>query len=92
MADEHEPAVRPETDDYDLLTYGEVAARMSELLASESQALEELRAGSDPDPAAIQLLELRIAQLTEGRARYQRQSVTAETFMKRFGLPPRPRG
>jgi hypothetical protein len=50
---------RPETDDYDLLTYGEVAARMSELLASESGAL-----------AALQ---------------------TSATFMKRFGLPPRPR-
>jgi hypothetical protein len=82
---------RPDSDDYDLLTYGEVAARMSELLVSETTALAALQAAPEPDPAAIDLLEARIAQLTESKLRYEHQSETAATFMKRFGLAPRPR-
>ena len=87
-----EPVERPEADDYDLLTYGEVAARMSEVLAGESKALAELRAAPSPDPHAIALLEARIAELTESKQRYEQQEATAATFIERFGLTPRSRG
>jgi hypothetical protein len=89
--DDPELVERPDSDDYDLLTYGEVAARMSELLASETTTLAALRAAPNPDAAAIELLEGRIAQLTASKLRYEHQSETAATFMQRFGLPPRPR-
>ena len=91
-ADGPEPTERPEADDYDLLTYGEVAARMSEVLAGESKALTDLRAAPDPDPHAIALLEARIAELTESKQRYEQQKATAATFIERFGLTPRSPG
>lgn len=91
MTEEREMAERPDTEDYDLLTYGEVGARMSESLAGEQRALRELRSAAAPDPAAIKAAEARIAQLTEAAARYRDQSRTAEAFMRRFGLPPRRR-
>ena len=89
--DDPELVERPDSDDYDLLTYGEVAARMAEVLASETSALVALRTAPDPDPQAIELLEARIAQLTESKLRYEHQAETATTFIKRFGLAPRPR-
>jgi len=82
---------RPEDEDYDLLTYGEVAARLSEVLAEERRRLDELRAATPTDVAAAAAQEMRIAELIAGRERYAQQSATAETFMKRFGLQPRSR-
>jgi hypothetical protein len=90
-ADQPEPVERPADDDYDLLTYGEVAARLAEVLAAEQSALDTLRAAAPPDPVAIAAQQARIAELTAGRARYEEQATTSETFMKRFGLAPRPR-
>jgi hypothetical protein len=88
-----EPAAveRPEDDDYDLLTYGEVAARLSEVLAEERQQLTDLQARTAPDPAAIAAQQARIAELVAGRERYAHQAETAEMFIKRFGLTPRKR-
>jgi len=91
-ADGPEPTERPEADDYDLLTYGEVAARMSEVLAGETKALTDLRAAPNPDPHAISVLEARIAELTESKQRYEQQKATAATFIERFGLTPRSPG
>jgi hypothetical protein len=87
-----EPTVeRPDDEDYDLLTYGEVAARLSEVLAEERQLLAELKAATTPDAAAIASQEKRIADLVAGRERYEHQAETAEMFVKRFGLSPRRR-
>jgi hypothetical protein len=88
-----EPPVveRPEDDDYDLLTYGEVAARLAEVLAEERERLADLHAQPAPDSTAIAAQQARIAELEAGRARYAQQAATAEVFMKRFGLAPRPR-
>ena len=91
-ADGPEPTERPEADDYDLLTYGEVAARMSEVLAGETKALTDLRAAPNPDLRAIAVLEARIAELTESKQRYEQQKATAATFIERFGLTPRSPG
>jgi hypothetical protein len=86
-----EPAVveRPEDEDYDLLTYGEVAARLAEVIAAERGHLAELQAAVPPDAAAVGAQETRIAELVAARERYERQAASAETFMKRFGLAPR---
>lgn len=88
-ADESAPVQRPEDDDYDLLTYGEVAARISEVLAEERQLLGQLRAATPPDDAAIAAQQARIDELVAGRERYKQQRTTAEAFMRRFGLTPR---
>jgi hypothetical protein len=82
---------RPEDDDYDLLTYGEVAARLSEVLAVERQQLTALQAKPEPDAAAIAAAQARIAELIAGRERYADQAATAEAFIRRFGLTPRKR-
>lgn len=88
-----EPAVVQRTDDedYHLLTYGEVAARLSEVLTEERQRLADLQAATPPDAPSIAAQQARIAQLLAGRERYEHQAATAEMFVKRFGLTPRRR-
>jgi hypothetical protein len=88
-----EPSIveRAADDDYDLLTYGEVAARLSELLAEERQRLADLHADAGSSPTAIAAQQARIAELEAGRERYAHQAATAEMFVKRFGLTPRQR-
>jgi plasmid maintenance system antidote protein VapI len=91
MSTEEPTVERPEDEDYDLLTYGEVAARLAEVLAEERRLLADLQAATSPDAAAIAVQEKRIADLVAGRERYEHQAETAETFVKRFGLTPRTR-
>jgi len=75
---------RPETDDYDLLTYGEVAARLAELLREEREALVGLTRSPRPDPAEVSRLEQRIHLLAASEARYRELRNTKEAFMRRF--------
>jgi hypothetical protein len=82
-------AGRPESDDYDLLTYGEASARLTELLATERDNLGALSKQSHPDPAEISQLEQRIALLESSRARYRQQALSGEDFVERFGFSPR---
>jgi hypothetical protein len=82
------------SDDYDLLTYREVAARLSEEIAAESQRVSRLEASGG---AAEELDESkrRLALLQSSEQRYQQHAETADVFTRRFGLPPRvspPRG
>jgi uncharacterized small protein (DUF1192 family) len=77
---------RPDTDDYDLLTYGEASARLTALLAAEQERLAALRAQDNPDGRSIEQLENRIALLKSSDARYRRQSLSAEVFTERFGF------
>jgi hypothetical protein len=79
------PVARPETDDYDLLTYGEVAARLAEVLSDERQRLEGLRSAPDSDPAAVRALEQRVQILVANAARYEQQGHTNDVFERRFG-------
>ena len=90
--EEPDLVARPEDEDYDLLTYGEVAARLSEVIAEERRQLADLQAATPPDPALVAAQDARIADLLAARQRYAEQAETAEAFVKRFGLPPRPRG
>ena len=88
-SDSAEPAAgRPETDDYDLLTYGEVAARLAELLREEREALAGLRREPRPDPAEVSRLEERIRLLAASEARYRQLRNTKEAFMRRFSAEP----
>lgn len=82
-------AGRPESDDYDLLTYGEASARLTELLATERDNLATLSRQTHPDPTRVNQLEQRIALLESSRARYRQQSLSGEDFVQRFGLTPR---
>jgi uncharacterized small protein (DUF1192 family) len=77
---------RPDTDDYDLLTYGEASARLTALLAAEQERLAALLAQDNPERRLIDQLETRIALLKSSDARYRRQSLSAEVFTERFGF------
>jgi hypothetical protein len=76
---------RPESDDYDLLTFGEVSARLSELLRTERATLERVRGQSAPDQIEVQRLENRIELLSKSARRYEQQQRTNEVFANRFG-------
>lgn len=81
-------------DDYDLLTYREVAARLSEEIVAESQRIIDLEASSG-DPKALEESKQRLALLQASKNRYEQHAKTADVFMQRFGLQPRisgPRG
>jgi hypothetical protein len=95
------PAKEPELvgrdesqDDYDLLTYREVAARLSEEIVAESQRITDLEA-SGGDAKALEESKRRLALLRDSKNRYEQHAKTADVFMQRFGLRPRisgPRG
>ena len=100
MAPAREPELvrRDESqDDYDLLTYREVAARLSEEIVAESERITDLEA-SGGDAEALKALEeskQRLALLRASKQRYEQHAKTADVFMQRFGLRPRisePRG
>jgi hypothetical protein len=80
--------VRPPDDDHDLLTYGEVGARISEEIAlqrAELAALEE-RLGAGEDVAgAVERSRLRLERLREAGRRNARQPITDANFEKFFG-------
>ncbi|MGE2834827.1 hypothetical protein [Mycobacterium sp. SMC-4] len=76
---------RPETDDYDLLTFGEVAARLSEELAEATRELERVRRGTPENPDEIRRLEDRITLLQDSANRYRQEQQTNESFTRRFG-------
>jgi hypothetical protein len=82
-------AGRPESEDYDLLTYGEASARLTELLATERDNLAMLSRETHPDATRVKQLEQRIALLESSRARYRQQSLSGEDFVQRFGFTPR---
>ena len=88
MTDSDVSGERPDSDDYDLLTYGEAAARLAELLAAERRSLAALRAAPDPDTDRIEQLQLRIALLESSDARFRQQSMSSEEFQRRFGVRP----
>lgn len=76
---------RPETDDYDLLTFGEVAARLAEELAEVATDLDRVRGEPQPDTERIRHLEERMALLKASSERYRREGHTNEFFKRRFG-------
>ena len=97
MAPAREPELvrRDESqDDYDLLTYREVAARLSEEILAESQRITDVEA-SGGDKKTLEESKRRLVLLQASKNRYERHAKTADVFMQRFGLRPRisgPRG
>lgn len=84
-ADAESVVARPDTDDYDLLTFGEVAARIAEELAELTAELDRTRAEPSADPERVRALEERIALLRSSGDRYRREEHTEEFFKRRFG-------
>lgn len=76
---------RPESDDYDLLTFGEVAARISEELAEAAERLERLRGETPANDDEVRRLEDRIAVLRSSAGRYRQEQQTNTSFTRRFG-------
>lgn len=76
---------RPESDDYDLLTFGEVAARLSEELDAAAVELERVRQNPRTDPGTIRGLEKRIQLLRASKDRYRQEEQTNEAYARRFG-------
>jgi hypothetical protein len=81
--------VRPEDDDYDLLTYAEASARLAELLSVERERLAALRSDPKPDPDRVAALQQRVELLERSTERYRRHANSGEAFTKRFGQPER---
>lgn len=79
---------RPETDDYDLLTFGEVAARLAEVLAAETAELELLCRETNPDQARIRGVEQRIERLRTSQQRYSEEQRTNNAFTRRYAALP----
>ena len=98
-------AERPGDDDYDLLTYGEAAARLTEEIRKERRRLAELeeraRRGTEADEqreraghgteagAGIAAVLRRISELTQAAERQARQQREARDFVRFFGYDPR---
>ena len=78
--------VREDEDDHDLLTYGEVGARLHEEIAKEQARLATL---SGDGAAAVRD---RIAALTDAAERYREHRINANTYERFFGFAPRARG
>lgn len=75
------PATRPDTDDYDLLTFGEVAARLDE----EVKDLERARDQAAGDQRRVEQLDARIALLKSSGDQYQQEQRSKDAFIRRFG-------
>jgi hypothetical protein len=79
---------REDEDDYDLLTYGEAGARVTQEIAAEKARLEEwdrrLGAGEDVQEHRDHSAR-RLELLRDAAARNARQPITDENFEKFFG-------
>ncbi|MCU1595079.1 MAG: hypothetical protein JWO12_2471 [Frankiales bacterium] len=81
---------REDEDDYDLLTYGEAGARITEEVAAERSRLEEwdarLEAGEDVAQDRAKSAH-RLELLRDAARRNARQPITDQNFEKFFGYP-----
>jgi hypothetical protein len=89
-----QPAERPATeDDYDLLTYGEAAARLTDEIRKERahlQELEERMQVTDTDLAhEIAAVQHRIDELKDAAERQTTQQREAQDFERFFGYDPK---
>jgi hypothetical protein len=89
--DPDEPVLaREDEDDYDLLTYGEAGARVTEEIAAERARLADwearLAAGEDVAERRDRSAR-RLEQLRDAAQRNARQPITDENFERFFGYP-----
>jgi hypothetical protein len=78
-------APREDTDDYDLLTFSEVAARLTEELAEATAELDGMRADAAPDTERIRRSEQRVALLQDSIQRYRQAQQRNGSFARWFG-------
>lgn len=79
---------REEEDDHDLLTYGEVGARISEEVAAQRERVSVLegRAGAGEDVAEpLALAQRRLDLLLDAASRNSRQPINDANFERFFG-------
>jgi hypothetical protein len=90
MAEDPDEAVqaREDEDDYDLLTYGEAGARVTEEIAAEKARLADwesrLAAGEDVADRRDRSAR-RLELLRDAASRNSRQPITDENFERFFG-------
>lgn len=75
---------REETDDYDLLTFGEVAVRLDGEIKKLSAEVASLEAAS-PETEELSKARARLEQLRAAAARNSRQPINDENFARFFG-------
>jgi hypothetical protein len=83
-ADGPAETVREDEDDYDLLTFGEVAARLDAEIRALAGQVTLLEAVGE-EPAQLAKARERLAQLREAAARNSRQLITDQNFARFFG-------
>lgn len=79
---------REDEDDYDLLTYGEVGARVTQGIADSKARVAELEQSHPSVAGVAERLEVarrRLALLRDAADRNRRQPITQENFEKFFG-------
>jgi hypothetical protein len=79
---------RPEEDDYDLLTYGEAGARLTEEIRRQNRVLADLESSGAP-AADIAAVRKRIDDLKAAAKRQQEAAAERADFTKFFGYDPR---
>jgi hypothetical protein len=82
-----EPSGREDEDDYDLLTFGEAGARLTQVIGEQRDLLERLRAAQASD-AEIAVAEGRLADLQNAVERNSRRRIDPDTFRDFFGYDP----
>ena len=83
--------VREHEDDYDLLTFGEVAGRLDAEIRALAGQLARLEAAGE-EPEQLAKARERLTQLRDAAARNSRQPINDENFARFFGYQGKTRG
>jgi len=84
MSTEEGPAARKADDDHDLLTFGEVDARLREEIAAARALVTRLTA--DGTGQAADAAQTRLVALEEAHGRNSRQPINDDNFERFFGF------
>jgi hypothetical protein len=88
MSNDDETEQRPEDDDYDLLTFGEAGARLTEEIRRQERYVAELlSAGADADALALTRATSRLEALNAAQIRNRKPSI-AQLKASGFFSPP----
>lgn len=86
MRDEEAVQAREDEDDHDLLTYGEVGARLREAIGGQRALVTRLEADGAP-AEQLAAARHRLDLLHDAARRNARQPITDENFERFFGYP-----
>ncbi|MCM3922586.1 acyl-CoA synthase [Frankia sp. AiPs1] len=82
---------REDEDDQDLLTYGEVAARLGEEIKAQNTLVTELEKAEPVDAERVERERARLAALRDAQERNSRRPINDENFERFFGYRGTPR-